>query len=197
MPLDADILITYGATLSKCKKNTFLYRQDEKAKYYFQIMDGQVKTFNISANGKEFVQGIFNAGDSFGEPPIFIREPYAANALTTKDSIILKLPIKTFFEVLHDHPHIQLDILRYFAQKIYDKSVSARIISQQVPEQRILEFLTHYKKKTSSSADRMLIPFTRQEMANLTGLRIETVIRTLRKLHETQKVDILDHKVYF
>lgn len=71
------------------------------------------------------------------------------------------------------------------------------MLNNQTPEERILAFLTYYKKKKSTTPDKIQIPYTRQELANLTGLRIETVIRTLRKLNETQKVDIINHKVYF
>jgi CRP-like cAMP-binding protein len=197
MPIDTDILITYGATVNRLKKNTVIFSQGDKARYYFQILEGQVKTYNLNPNQKEYVQGIFNAGESFGESQLFIDEPYSANAVTTRDTIMLRLQKNSFLDILKDNPEIQMSILRLFAQKLVDKSVSARILNQQAPEQRILEFLTHYKKKSSSGSDKILIPFTRQEIANLTGLRIETVIRTLRKLFELKKVDIIDHKVYY
>lgn len=197
MPIDANILMAYGAAVNKYKKNTLIFRQDEMARFYYQVLEGQVKTFNLNLNSKEFVQGIFNAGDSFGEPPLFIQEPYAANAITTRDSIIIKLSRDTFFHILDDHPGIERAMLRMFAQKLYDKSVSARMLNNQTPEERILAFLAYYKKKKTTAPEKIQIPYTRQELANLTGLRIETVIRTLRKLNENQKVDIINHKVYF
>lgn len=197
MPIDPNILMAYGAAVNKVKKNTVIFHQDETARFYYQLLEGQVKTYNLNINSKEFVQGIFNAGDSFGEPPLFIREPYAAHAITTRDSIIIRLSKDTFFHMLDDHPAIQRSLLAMFAQKMYDKSISARMLNNQTPEERILDFLAYYKKKKSGSSDKIIIPYTRQELANLTGLRIETVIRTLRKLNENRKVDIVNHKVYF
>ncbi|WP_369791989.1 helix-turn-helix domain-containing protein [Sediminibacterium sp. C3] len=41
------------------------------------------------------------------------------------------------------------------------------------------------------------MPFTRQQLADFTGLRVETVIRTLSKLSERNKVKIIDHKLYY
>jgi CRP-like cAMP-binding protein len=197
MPIDTNILMAYGAAVSKLKKNTIIFSQDEMARFYFQILEGQVKTFNLGPNQKEFVQGMFNDGESFGEPPLFIGEPYSANAVTTKDTILVKISQDIFFTILHEHPEIQMAILNMFAQKLYDKSVSARMLNQLSPEQRILDFLLYYKKKSSKSAEKIHIPYTRKELANLTGLRIETVIRTLRKLKEAEKLDIVNHKVYF
>ena len=197
MPIDTDILLAYGAVVNRLKKNTTIYRQDEKARYYFQVLEGEVKTYNLSVQSKEYVQGLFGPGESFGEPPLFIDETYPANAVTTADSVIIKINRDIFSQILRDHPAIQMHLLRYFAQKIYDKSMAARMLNQPSPEDRIMDFLTYYKKKTSRSANRILIPFTRQELANQTGLRIETVIRTLRKLSENNKVEIIEHKVYF
>ena len=197
MPIDANILITYGTAVNRYKKNTIIFQQDDLAKFYYQILEGQVKTFNLNSNFKEYVQGIFNDGDSFGEPALLIQEPYSSNAVTTRDSVILKLSRTIFLQILEENPEIQKSMLCTFAQKLYDKSVSARMLNNQAPEERILEFLRYFKKKTTSTDDKIPIPYTRQELANLTGLRIETVIRTLRKLSETNKVDIINHKVYY
>ena len=197
MPIDTDILITYGATVNRIKKNTVIFSQGDKAKYYFQILEGQVKLFSLNATQKEYVHGLYNAGDGFGEPSLFVDEPYAANAVTTKETVILRLPKSTLFEILQDQPEVQMQMLQLFAQKINDKAITVRILNTQSPEQRILDFLDHFKKKSGESADRIIIPFTRQELASLTGLRIETVIRTLRKLYQSNEVDIIDHKVYY
>ena len=42
-----------------------------------------------------------------------------------------------------------------------------------------------------------LVEFTRQEIANFTGLRVETVIRELSKMSKTNKVEIINHKLYY
>lgn len=197
MPIDTNILITYGAAVNRYKKGTIIFQQDEIAKFYYQIMEGQVKTFNLNSHFKEFVQGIFDDGDSFGEPALLIEQPYTSNAVTIRDSVILKLSRILFLQILEENPEIQKSLLCTFAQKLYDKSVSARMLNNQSPDERLLDFLGYYKKKSNATNHKILIPYTRQELANLTGLRIETVIRTLRKLSESNKVDIVNHKVYY
>ena len=44
-----------------------LFSEDEVALSYYQIITGKVKMVNFG-DGKEFVQGIFRGGQSFGEP---------------------------------------------------------------------------------------------------------------------------------
>ncbi len=197
MSIDVNILIAYGAAVTRYPKGTMVYRQDDIARQYFQVLEGQVKVFNLSPSSKEFVQGMFQAGESFGEPPLFIRQPYAASAVTTQDSIIIKLASDVFFHLLEEHPEIQKSLLQLFSQKLYDKSIAARMLNQPSPEERLLDFMEYFKKKSSVKSEKIIIPYTRQELANQTGLRIETVIRTLRKLNKDKKVDIINHKVYF
>ena len=43
-----------------------------------------------------------------------------------------------------------------------------------------------------NSSKKELVPFTRQEIANFTGLRVETVIRAFSKMKEEKKIDIIN-----
>ena len=74
-----------------------------------------------------------------------------------------------------------------------EKKEEKKDIINQKPEFRIQSFLDFCKK----SNEKELIDFTRQEIANSTGLRVETVIRTLSKMHKKQIVEIINHKIYY
>lgn len=64
------------------------------------------------------------------------------------------------------------------------------------PEERLLSFLDDYKKKHYTTGEKIEIPFTRQEIANFTGLRVETVIRTLSVMRTKKQVEIINRKLY-
>jgi len=197
MQIDLDLLYSWGAVAKKYKKNEIIFEEEEVAYFYYQILDGGVRMFNSNEEGKEFTQGLFCCGDGFGEPPLFINETYPAKAITIQDSTILKLSKDKFFKILDEYPSIQKDFLLLFAQKIHSKSRTSKEIINQKPEFRIIAFLNSYKKKSGNNTAKILIPFTRQEIANYTGLRVETVIRVFTKMNETNKVEIINHKIYY
>ena len=197
MQIDLDLLYSWGAVAKKYKKNELIFDEDEVAYFYYQILDGSVRMFNSNEEGKEFTQGLFGCGDGFGEPPLFINEKYPAKAITIQDSTILKLSKDKFLKILDEYPSIQKDFLLLFAQKIHSKSRTSKEIINQRPEFRIVAFLNSFKRKSGSDNEKILIPFTRQEIANYTGLRVETVIRVFTKMHETNKVQIIHHKIYY
>lgn len=196
MPLDVDMLFTWGATASVYKKNTVIFNENELACFYYQILSGKVKMLNRNEDGKEFTQGYFYDGDCFGEPPLFLNAVYPASAVTVSDSKILKISKEKFFKILNDYPFLYEDFLMLMCKRLYTKSINLKSIVNLNTEERLKAFLVAQKQELDCNGESIMIPFTRQEIANLTGLRVETVIRVLAKMNKKGTIHIVDHKVY-
>lgn len=195
--MDSNILIAWGATSKKYDKGSFIFMEGEEARFYFQIVIGQVKMFNLNEEGKEFTQGIFEVGESFGEPPLFIDERYPSTAVACKSTVVLRLSKERFFRILEEYRPIERDFLKLLARRVYIKAKTAKEVINNNPEHRILSILDQYKIKHCLELGRSHIQLTRQELANLTGLRVETVIRTLKAMKNQNKVDIIKRKLYY
>jgi CRP/FNR family transcriptional regulator len=191
-----DILIAWGGVAKKYRKNEIIFLEGDSPRYYYQIITGKVKLFNNS-DTKELTQGIFTDGDGFGEPPLFIDEVYPSTAITISETVIIRLLKENFLKLIDEYPDIQKNFLRIFSWRIYEKSRLARELINNSPEERIITFLRYYKKKIGTSDERLRIDFTRQEIANFTGLCVETVIRTLSRMNAKKKVAIIDKKLYY
>ena len=152
--------------------------------------------FNSNDEGKEFTQGYFTNGQSFGEPPLLIGENYPSTAVAFHDCKIIKLSKDKFFKILDEYPSIQKELLNLMALRIHSKAKTSKDIINQKPEFRIIAFLNAHKKGSNCKI-KELVPFTRQEIANFTGLRVETVIRAFAKMKETKKIEIINHKIYY
>ena len=70
--IEENILVLYGAIEINLEKGAFLFHEKERAANYFQVKSGKIKMFNLNAEGKLFTQGMFEAGESFGEPPLLL-----------------------------------------------------------------------------------------------------------------------------
>ncbi len=195
MQIDLDLLFTWGAIAKEYKKNDIILHEDEMANFYYQVIEGCVRMFNSNDDGKEFTQGYFCSGQSFGEPPLFIDEKYPATAVAFQDCKIIKLSKEKFLKILDEYPSIQKQFLKLMAQRIHSKAKTSKDIINQKPEFRIIAFLNSNKKGNSNVKE--LVPFTRQEIANFTGLRVETVIRAFAKMKASKKIDIINHKIYY
>lgn len=197
MQIDADILITWGAIAKKFQKGDFIFHEGDQPRFYYQILEGTVKMFNTNLDGKEFTQSEFKTGQSFGEPPLFINENYPSSAVACQDSIILKISKEKFLKILDEYPVFQKKLIALFAKRIFSKAITAREIINNTPETRIIGFLNDFKKKNNRECEKIEIPYTRQEIANYTGLRVETVIRTLTKMKTKKIVQIIERKLIY
>jgi CRP/FNR family transcriptional regulator len=197
MQIDINLLLVWGAASTRFRKGEAIFNEGEKAHFYYQIQEGEVKMVNINNEGKEFVQEVFTTGNGFGEPALFLDEAYPVSAVAATNSIILKISKDKLLKMMDESPCIQKDLIKVFCQRIYNKTITLREIVGDSPEELILAFLDSMKKRSGLGTTKQLVDFTRQEIANFTGLRVETVIRTLKNLEKTGKVEIIHHKLWY
>ena len=67
-------------------------------------------------------------------------------------------------------------------------------ISVHTPEHRILTLINFLKEKESPNT-KYLVSLRRQQIANLTGLRVETVIRAVKQLEREGEIEIIQRKI--
>lgn len=191
--ISKDLLLEFGAQKITLIKNEVLFSEGARAAFYYQIINGEIKMFNLTQIGKEFVQGIFGAGKSFGEPPLLGGFKYPAGATATQESLLLKLPKSSFIKLLELNPEVHLAFTSLLCKRLAYKAMIAKEVSIHPPEHRIITLLDYLKAQNGSKE--FTINLTRQQIAELTGLRVETVIRSIKKL-EAQKILRLDkHKI--
>nr|WP_199003338.1 Crp/Fnr family transcriptional regulator [Flavobacterium sp. ASV13] len=193
-----ELLEKYGALKKSFSKNEIVFEEGNLPTHYHQIISDEIKMSNYNDDGREFIQGIFYKDQSFGEPPLFLNQKYPANSIAVEDSDILVLPKSDFMKLLEENPKISIRIIENLAQRLYYKSVMAAEISTHEPEHRVLKLIDHgiayfnFKKDSNG----YLINFTRQQIGDLTGLRVETVIRTIKSLEKKGELKIVNRKVY-
>ena len=194
--VEEKLLLENGAILRKYKKGQSIFYEGDKAMYYYQIAEGSIKMVSVNDNGKEFMQGLFKAGDSFGEPVLLIDEPYPATAVANEDSVILKLNKDIFLNILKENPDIHFRFSQVLAKRIYQKSLIATEISTYGPEHKIFSVLKIFKKNNALNGETYKVELSRQQIADMTGLRVETVIRSIKKLEEKNLIKIQKGKIY-
>lgn len=196
--IQEDLLIKFGAKLTSFDKGELLFRYGDTPRYYYQVLTGVIKMNNFNDNGKEFVHGLFSANDSFGEPPLFIEDVYVTNAAALIHSSLFLLPKAQFLQMLNEHPTTHLEVTVNLANRLYFRSIMASEISSEEPEHRVLKLIDYFKIKVNRIAldQKYLVEITRQQIANLIGLRVETVIRSIKSLEKKGELIIDNHKVY-
>jgi len=198
MKIDEEILKSFGAEIKTFQKKETVFKEGESPLYYYQIISGKVKENNYDEDGKEFIQNILGEGQSFGDFLLFLNKKYPINAVCLEPCIILKLPKKDFSRLLSMHPKVSVQINECMSQRLYYKVVMMQSLASQNPSKR-LHGLMEYLKSFQDCDDSFSFPveLTRQQIADLTGLRVETVIRTLKKMETNNLLQIKDRRILY
>jgi len=98
--------------------------------------------------------------------------------------------------MLYKYPEVSIEINRSLARRLYYKTIMAPELSSQSPEKRLLKLLYYLKEQSGIITDFFLVELSRQQLADLTGLRVETVIRTIKHLEKQGYLKIIEGKIY-
>src|SRR5688572_4573467 len=191
------VLQQYKARLVTVRKDQTIIDEGEPASDFLQVEEGQIKMFIINPDGQEFTQGIFNPGESFGEPALLANFPYPSSAMAIVDSKVWRLPRPEFIQLLKENFELHLKLDQVLCKRLQYKSMILTEVSSYDPEHRLLTVLKYFKSKLVNQKEKVLIPFTRQQLADMTGLRVETVIRAVKKMEKEKKLVLEGHKIKF
>lgn len=198
MVICENLLFSNGAKLQCYHTGEFIFREGTAAKYYFQIQSGTVKINNFLENGKEYVHGLPFDGHCIGESYLFTDNNYAINAIAVTDCYIIKIEKSTFLEILIKDPDLTFKVSKYTAERLHFRYIISATLVVRDPEIKLKKLFEHLKKYFNNEDNNtFLIPYTRQQIADLTGLRVETVIRTVKKMEKQKIVTIDKAKIYY
>ncbi|MEO7769306.1 MAG: Crp/Fnr family transcriptional regulator, partial [Ferruginibacter sp.] len=152
---------------------------------------------NIDDAGKECIHSMVEQGESFGELPLFDEENYAATAIADEDSMVIRLYRPTFLELLKENSDISFAFTKLFSKRLRFRLLIIKSFASHCPENRIATIINYLKTENKNFCGKCnQLTLTRQQIADMTGLRVETVIRTMRNMHDKGELVIAKGKVY-
>lgn len=198
MIISEDLLLNHGAFYEYYDTNQPLFSEGSMPKYYYQIVRGVVELNNYHEDGKEFTQHIFFDGQSIGESFLFGDLPYNVTAIAKSKCKVLQIVKSEFLKILEANSDVSLSLFSHIANRLSDKYFMLFTLISQDPATRIESVLNYLKKDfTEVRPFSFRVPLTRQQLANLTGLRVETVIRTVKKMEHENKIKIENRAIYY
>jgi CRP-like cAMP-binding protein len=185
------ILRRYHAAVVPLNKGDMLFQQGETAACFYLVKSGRIKMSNYSEDGREFVQGYFTEGQSFGEPPFFSKGPYPASAVAMEKSGVWKVTHDDFLRLLKDNFDIHLQLMQTLCNRLVYKSTMLSELAIEEAEHRLLTLIRYLvDHEGGRTAAPVKLAFTRQQLADMTGLRVETVIRSVKSLEQKRQLEI-------
>ena len=184
-----------NAEIKKYEKNSLIINEGSTSLYFYYLLEGELSVYNLTPEGKEFLQHKVRENNFFGEPAVLLEKPFPGTVeVTSEFAKILRIKRENFLQYLKNNPDWSLEFTKSIAEKSIIKSNSLKNIVFLNPEDRIIKQLNDYKE---GKDEKIIIELTRKELSNMTGLRIETIIRTIKKMEKDGKLQIVNGKVFY
>ena len=195
--ISVDTLLTWGATYKKLAPDEIIFIEGAEAHFYYQLVSGSVRWVNVFDDGREFIQTMVEPGECFGELALFDDQDYVATAIANEPSIIIRLDKDSFQRLLKSDSEIHFEFTRQLVKEMRFKFLLVRELAQPDPEHRLMTLISYFKKTGRNiSLNQKKVQLTRQQIADMTGLRVETVIRAVKALERKGFLSVQHGKVY-
>jgi len=159
--------------------NEFIFWDGDAPEWFYMVAEGKVKVLKHSSLGKEFTIAFFGPGEMFGEVAVFENKPYPASAQTVTETSVVGVKRNDLLSFLANRPQVALKIIDVLGGRLRDAQGRLRDLAGERVEQRLAGTLVMLCSKLGPD-----LPFTQQEIANMTGTTNETTSRVLSQLKD-------------
>jgi CRP-like cAMP-binding protein len=170
------------ATPKTLGRGQMLAGQGEPAEHFYLIEAGLLKVLELGVTGTEVIVRFAGPGDPFGGVVALGNVVYPVSAVAVQPSIVRGWSRDVVAELLANYPQVRANIMREMALHMTDALTRVQELTTASAAQRLARTLLRLARQFGQTGpDGVLItqPLTRQELADLTGMTLHTVSRTL------------------
>jgi CRP/FNR family transcriptional regulator len=163
----------------------YVYRQGDGARYVYFIRRGRVKVAQRSVDGKEVILGIYGPNDMLGCCGILGNVVFPCYAQAVEPTAIDFVPRDDFFALLCQKSSVAATLLQHMIARLRIAHRKMRSLAVEPAQRRVLAVLLEVGQKLGRvQGGQVYVParFTRQQLAQMAGVTLETASRVITKL---------------
>jgi CRP-like cAMP-binding protein len=171
---DLDALVAASDERSFSRGDVIFLEDDEPAEL-FVVISGRIAMANRSLDGRESVIALMEAGDLFGDMPLFDGLARSADARVLEPSRVLAIPYAPLQALYESRPELLWNVVRLLAVRLRntDSALADSVFLDVTGRtaKRLLEL--------AGDADEFSLPVTQEELAGMVGASRERVNKAI------------------
>lgn len=179
-------LIDLMGVAMRFERDGEIFAEDDAADYIYKVVRGAVRLSKLMSDGRRQIGAFYLAGDVFG---LEADDVHAFSAESIGDSEILLVKRNTLIaEAVRDGDMVR-QLWAHTVEHLRQAQGHMLLLGRKNAQERIAAFLVEMAERLHSAGSVML-PMSRQDIADYLGLTIETVSRTLTLLERNGVIAI-------
>ena len=184
-----DSIELMGAPMS-FSRNSEIYGENEPADYLYKVVGGTVRTYKVLNDGRRQIGGFYLPGDMFGLET-GEEHSFSAEAITDAKVLVIKRSAVVALAARDNDVARQLWTL---TGRELQRVQHQMLLLIKTAQERVASFLLEMADRIASSSiasiNEVLLPMSRQDIADYLGLTIETVSRTLTQFEHAATISL-------
>ncbi len=183
-----DFFKNYGIPFSY-ETNKVIYEEGNRSKYVFLILEGAVKSYKLNEQGKTLTTSIYKEDDFFGYTSFSNNIPYPDTAETIKPTKVVGVKKEKLITLLNNNHKVVLDLVDLLADNLKEIKDQLLDMAYSSVHKKTSATLLKFAEKINYKSDD-IIKVSRQDLANVAGISLETLIRSISKLKKEGIVEV-------
>lgn len=171
-----------------------VFLEGQEAEGFYLVVDGKVKIFKVSLEGKEQILHIYGPGNPVGEVPVFSGQQFPASAETLLKSHLLFIPRSAFVDLIFKNPSLCLNMLAVLSKRLRQFTIQVENLSLKEIPGRLAGYLL-YLAGEQDVAEEVVLPISKGQLASLLGTIPETLSRILARMSSHGLIIVDGHKI--
>lgn len=189
--------ISARVSLREFQKHEIILFEEDTNRYMYSVLEGEVKVFYTSEEGKESIVAFHGKGESFGEVSLIDQLTIPATVAAVEKSVLLIIERKEFFKIIYDQPKVMNKLLCLLAGRLRSSWNQVRMLHFKDASFRVMLSIKELSAERGTPVQKgvqLNLKLTHQNLADMTGLTRETVTRVLDKLKKMDMLSIQENR---
>jgi len=159
-----------------------LFNAEDSLDTLLIVAGGQVKVYQLAANGREQLLYLLQTGDIDGEAALFENKQRTSYAEALVPTDIWSIRRDDFQQLMQQYPSISINVLNVFGKRLTQLEKQTTSTATESVEARLANYLT----ETAASLDvqAFKLPLKKKDLATFLGTTPETISRKLTRFEK-------------
>jgi len=179
-----------GVSIEKyVNKGEIIFLDGDEGNGFYLVINGILKVYKMSPEGKEQILHIVKAGETIGAVPVFSGTSFPANAQAIAKSVLLYFPKEEFIGLITNNPALTMNILAILSMRLREFTVQVENLSLKEIPSRLAAYLL-YQSQEQGGKERITLDIKKSQISNLLGTGPESLSRAMGAMKEQKMIEV-------